>query len=171
MTKVASESLSALRTVQAYNAHEQERIKFHERIGHVLSLAKKEATASAIFFGSTGWSGNVTLLSLLGYGSVIPRLGSLCSNTLIPGGTLVSQGQISVGDLTSLLLYTVYVGNGVSGGRIFHLDTHRTYILTITHAAVHAHVRVLLCASGRFLNVTHQLLFRASKLRFPFPVV
>ncbi|KAJ7270074.1 P-loop containing nucleoside triphosphate hydrolase protein [Mycena haematopus] len=97
MTKVASESLSALRTVQAYNAHAQERIKFHERIDHVLSLAKKEATASAIFFGSTGWSGNVTILCLLGY-----------------GGTLVSKGQISIGDLTSLLLYTAYVGNGLS---------------------------------------------------------
>ncbi|KAJ7287094.1 P-loop containing nucleoside triphosphate hydrolase protein [Mycena rebaudengoi] len=97
MTKVASESLSALRTVQAYNAHEQETLKFHERIGAVLALAKKEATASAIFFGSTGWSGNVTLLSLLGY-----------------GGTLVSSGQISVGDLMSLLIYTLYVGNGLS---------------------------------------------------------
>ncbi|KAJ7655726.1 P-loop containing nucleoside triphosphate hydrolase protein [Mycena polygramma] len=97
MTKVASESLSALRTVQAYNAHAQEQEKFHDRINHVLSLAQKEATASAIFFGSTGWSGNVTILCLLGY-----------------GGTLVSQGQISVGDLTSLLLYTVYVGNGLS---------------------------------------------------------
>ncbi|KAJ6497547.1 P-loop containing nucleoside triphosphate hydrolase protein [Mycena sanguinolenta] len=97
MTKVASESLSALRTVQAYNAHEQERTKFHDRINYVLSLAKKEATASAIFFGSTGWSGNVTILCLLGY-----------------GGTLVSKGQISIGDLTSLLLYTAYVGNGLS---------------------------------------------------------
>ncbi|KAJ7655385.1 P-loop containing nucleoside triphosphate hydrolase protein [Mycena rosella] len=97
MTKVASESLSALRTVQAYNAHEQERVKFHDRIGTVLELAKKEATASAIFFGSTGWSGNVTLLSLLGY-----------------GGILVSKGQITVGDLTSLMFYTAYVGNGLS---------------------------------------------------------
>ncbi|KAF8150437.1 P-loop containing nucleoside triphosphate hydrolase protein [Mycena galopus ATCC 62051] len=97
MTKVASESLSALRTVQAYNAYEQERLKFHERINYVLSLAKKESTASAIFFGSTGWSGNVTILCLLGY-----------------GGTLVSKGLISIGDLTSLLLYTAYVGNGLS---------------------------------------------------------
>ncbi|KAJ7189539.1 P-loop containing nucleoside triphosphate hydrolase protein [Mycena pura] len=119
MTKVATESLSALRTVQAYNAYEQERLKFRERIGHILALARKEATASAIFFGSTGWSGNVTILALLGY-----------------GGTLVSRGEISVGDLTSLLLYTVYVGNGLSmltsffssimrgigaGGRIFEL--------------------------------------------------
>ncbi len=29
------------------------------------------------------------------------------------GGTLVSSGAISVGDLTSLLLYTVYVGGGL----------------------------------------------------------
>jgi len=34
----------------------------------VLVLARKEAIASGIFFGSTGWSGNVTLLGLLAYG-------------------------------------------------------------------------------------------------------
>ncbi|KAH0589166.1 hypothetical protein H2248_004932 [Termitomyces sp. 'cryptogamus'] len=96
MTKVASEALSALRTVQAYNAHAQEEAKYHEKVLNVLSLARKEAIASGIFFGSTGWSGNVTLLALLGY-----------------GGTLVSHGAISVGDLTSLLLYTVYVGSGL----------------------------------------------------------
>ncbi|RDB24977.1 ATP-dependent permease MDL1, mitochondrial [Hypsizygus marmoreus] len=96
MTKVASEALSALRTVQAFNAHAQEEQKFHQRVTTVLSLARKEAIASGIFFGSSGWSGNVTLLALLGY-----------------GGTLVSHGDISVGDLTSLLLYTVYVGSGL----------------------------------------------------------
>ncbi|KAH8109010.1 P-loop containing nucleoside triphosphate hydrolase protein [Phellopilus nigrolimitatus] len=107
MTKVASESLSALRTVQAFNAQPQEERKFSNR----------EALASGYFFGATGWSGNVTLLSLLGY-----------------GGSLVSQGVISVGDLTSMLLYTVYVGNGLqmltlasimrgvgAGARIFEL--------------------------------------------------
>lgn len=29
------------------------------------------------------------------------------------GGTLVSRGSITMGDLTSLLLYTIYVGNGL----------------------------------------------------------
>ncbi|EGO26419.1 hypothetical protein SERLADRAFT_360705 [Serpula lacrymans var. lacrymans S7.9] len=96
MTKVAQESLSALRTVQAFNAPPQEQQKFHDRVGTVLTLARKEAVATGIFFGSTGWSGNVTLLGLLGY-----------------GGTLVTQGAITVGDLTSLLLYTVYVGGGL----------------------------------------------------------
>ncbi|KAF8339323.1 P-loop containing nucleoside triphosphate hydrolase protein [Amanita rubescens] len=96
MTKVGSEALTALRTVQAFNAQQQEELKFSEKVEKVLQFARKEAIASGIFFGSTGWSGNVTLLGLLGY-----------------GGTLVSSGVISVGDLTSLLLYTVYVGNGL----------------------------------------------------------
>ncbi|KAI5118306.1 hypothetical protein M0805_006474 [Coniferiporia weirii] len=97
MTKIASESLSAFRTVQSFNAQAQEEGKFAVRVNHVLSLARKEALASGFFFGATGWSGNVTLLCLLGY-----------------GGSLVSKGIISVGDLTSMLLYTVYVGNGLS---------------------------------------------------------
>jgi len=54
--------------VQAFNAVPQETQKFHERVKTVLTLAQKEAVASGIFFGSTGWSGNVTLLALLGYG-------------------------------------------------------------------------------------------------------
>ncbi|KAI0312186.1 P-loop containing nucleoside triphosphate hydrolase protein, partial [Amylostereum chailletii] len=66
------------------------------RVERVLVLARREAIASGIFFGSTGWSGNVALLALLGY-----------------GGSLVSQGAITVGDLTSLLMYTVYVGSGL----------------------------------------------------------
>lgn len=94
--QVAQETLSALRTVQAFNAQPQERAKFNERVAHVLSLGRKEAIASGIFFGSTGWSGNVTILALLGY-----------------GGSQVAQGIITVGDLTSLLMYTVYVGSGL----------------------------------------------------------
>jgi putative ABC transport system ATP-binding protein len=66
--QAASESLSALRTVQAFNALPQEQNKFHQKVNNVLALAQKEAIASGIFFGSTGWSGNVTLLALLGYG-------------------------------------------------------------------------------------------------------
>lgn len=112
MTKVAQESLSALRTVQAFNANAQEQAKFSDRINHVLALARKEAIASGIFFGSTGWSGNMTVLGLLGYGSFRARGVDDATNGPL-GGTLVSQGAITVGDLTSLLLYTAYVGNGL----------------------------------------------------------
>ncbi|KAH9165052.1 P-loop containing nucleoside triphosphate hydrolase protein [Lactarius sanguifluus] len=64
MTK---EALAALRTVQVFNAAPYEEKKFSERIDRVLTLARREAVASGIFFGTTGWSGNVTLLALLGY--------------------------------------------------------------------------------------------------------
>lgn len=30
-----------------------------------------------------------------------------------PGGILVSRGDITMGNLTSLLMYTVYVGSGL----------------------------------------------------------
>ncbi|KZV84372.1 hypothetical protein EXIGLDRAFT_727295 [Exidia glandulosa HHB12029] len=97
MTKVAQEALSALRTVQSSNAQAHESRQFGERVKTVLALARREALASGIFFGATGWSGNVTVLVLLGY-----------------GGTLVSRGVITVGELSSMLLYTLYVGNGLS---------------------------------------------------------
>ncbi|KAJ3884265.1 hypothetical protein GG344DRAFT_71476 [Lentinula edodes] len=82
MYKHATESLSALRTIQAYNAQRQEEQKFPEK-------PKKQLRAVYFLEVHTGWSGNVTILALLGY-----------------GGSLVSQGEITVGDLTSLLLYT-----------------------------------------------------------------
>jgi putative ABC transport system ATP-binding protein len=47
----------------------QEEKKFNERVARILALGRKEAIASGIFFGGTGWSGNVTVLGLLGYGS------------------------------------------------------------------------------------------------------
>jgi ABC-type multidrug transport system fused ATPase/permease subunit len=75
--QVAQESLGALRTVQAYNALKQEQEKFSAKAQHVFSLARREAVASGIFFGSTGWSGNVTLLALLAYGLWNP-IHSLC---------------------------------------------------------------------------------------------
>lgn len=73
--QVATESLSALRTVHAFNALAQEEKKFNDRVANILILARKEAIASGIFFGSTGWSGNVTLLGLLGYGARLPPYG------------------------------------------------------------------------------------------------
>jgi hypothetical protein len=50
------------------------------------------------------------------------------------GGSLVSHGQISVGELTSLLMYTVYVGNGLQMLTYVHLtvlgDSTLIYIST-----------------------------------------
>jgi len=60
--------------VQVFNAITHEEKKFSERVDRVLTLARREAVASGIFFGSTGWSGNVALLAFLGYGGWISQL-------------------------------------------------------------------------------------------------
>jgi hypothetical protein len=61
--------------VQAFTAVPLERTKFDAKVQDVFALAKKEAYASGAFFGATGWSGNVTVLALLGYGARAPRAG------------------------------------------------------------------------------------------------
>lgn len=98
MSKTAEEKLNAFKTVTAYNAQGLEGKMFESKVKDVYELAKKEARASAIFFGSTGLTGNLAMLGLLSY-----------------GGHLVSTGAITVGDLTSLLIYSGYVGGSVSG--------------------------------------------------------
>ncbi|KAJ9095203.1 hypothetical protein QFC19_007658 [Naganishia cerealis] len=98
MSKTAEEKLNAFKTVASFNAQALEGSRFSHKVDSVFQLAKKEAIASGIFFGGSGLTGNLTMLCLLGY-----------------GGHLVSRGEITVGDLTSLLIYTGYVGGSVSG--------------------------------------------------------
>jgi hypothetical protein len=110
MTKVAQEKLSAFRTLTAFNSQcvstfwvsfplsetdcfrlslrPLEAAAFSTKVDAVFQLAKKEAVASGIFFGGTGLTGNLSMLCLLGY-----------------GGHLVSIHEISVGSLTSMLIY------------------------------------------------------------------
>lgn len=55
------------------------------------------------FWGVTGLAGNLAMLSLLGYGGSSLEVDI---ELISPGGHLVSSGDITVGDLTSLLMYS-----------------------------------------------------------------
>ncbi|KAI9634242.1 putative ATP-binding cassette transporter [Dioszegia hungarica] len=99
MSKTAEEKLNAFKTVTAYNSQITEGRVFSAKVNEVFGLAKKEAYMSGIFWGMSGLTGNLAMLCLLGYA----------------GGHLVSHGEITVGDLTSLLMYSAYVGGSVSG--------------------------------------------------------
>lgn len=99
MVAVSEERLGAIRTVQAFNAVDPvETNRFKEKVNRVFELAKTEAWASGLFFGGTGFAGNATVIALLTY-----------------GGTLVARGELTVGNLISLLTYTVYVGSSLAG--------------------------------------------------------
>ncbi|WWC91497.1 uncharacterized protein L201_006443 [Kwoniella dendrophila CBS 6074] len=98
MSKTAEEKLNAFKTVAAYNSQPLEATLFSKKVDQVFQLAKKEALMTGIFWGASGLTGNLAMLCLLGY-----------------GGHLVSISEITVGDLTSLLMYSAYVGGSVSG--------------------------------------------------------
>lgn len=128
MTRNAEERLSppAFRTITACNTQDTESRRFNSRIGDIVALQTKEAYADGIFHSGLGFVGNCAIITLLTY-----------------GGHLVSLGQLSVGDLTSLLMYTAYLGGGLmmmtsfftslmkgvgAGARVFELVDRKSEI-------------------------------------------
>lgn len=99
MTRNAEERLTppAFRTVAAFNTQKDEVRRFENKVRDIVDLQTKEAYASGFFYAGTGFVGNCAILTLLTY-----------------GGSLVAKGVISVGDLTSLLMYTAYLGGGLA---------------------------------------------------------
>ncbi|KAJ1648809.1 ATP-binding cassette permease mdl1 [Dispira simplex] len=104
-TKVVEERLSNIRTVQAFVTEDKEVGVYRERVDSVYQLAKTEAMYSAFFFGGAGLAGNLAIMAMLGV-----------------GGNMVMQGGLTVGELTSFLLYTAYVGGSLSGLTSFYSE-------------------------------------------------
>jgi len=104
-TQVAEERISNIRTVRAFGQELKEIQMYANSVQDVFKLAKKEALARAVFFGFTGLSGNVIMLSVL-----------------YSGGMMMTDAQISVGDLTSFLLYAGFVGISFGGLSSFYSE-------------------------------------------------
>lgn len=98
MTRTAEERLNppAFRTITAFNTQREESQRFNRQVHDIAALQTKEAYAGGIFHSGLGFVGNCAIVTLLTY-----------------GGHLVSLGQLTVGDLTSLLMYTAYLGGGI----------------------------------------------------------
>ncbi|KAG8624870.1 hypothetical protein KVT40_006621 [Elsinoe batatas] len=98
LTKIAEERLGNVRTSQAFAGEIQEVNRYNKQVRQIFNLGKREAVISAAFFSSSGFMGNMTFLALLWF-----------------GGGMVNSGAISVGDLTSFLMYTAYAGSSLFG--------------------------------------------------------
>ncbi|KAL8743602.1 MAG: hypothetical protein Q9190_004062 [Brigantiaea leucoxantha] len=98
LTKIAEERLGNVRTSQAFAGEILEVSRYNKQVKKIFNLGKREALISATFFSGTGWMGNMTILALL-----------------YVGGGMVHSGAISIGELTSFLMYTVYAGSSLIG--------------------------------------------------------
>ncbi|XP_037553428.1 ATP-binding cassette sub-family B member 10, mitochondrial [Nematolebias whitei] len=104
-TQLAEERISNIRTVRAFGKELSEVDVYTQRADHVLSLAKREAVMRAGFFGVTGLSGNLMILSVL-----------------YKGGLLMASQHMTVGELSSFLMYTFWVGISIAGLSSFYSE-------------------------------------------------
>lgn len=98
LTKIAEERLSNVKTSQAFNGERQELHRYNGQIRKIFNLGMRDAMYTASFFGATGWTGNMTILAMLWF-----------------GGGYVSSGALSLGDLTSFMMYAAFAGSSMGG--------------------------------------------------------
>uniref|UniRef100_A0A8B9SF03 ATP-binding cassette sub-family B member 10, mitochondrial n=1 Tax=Apteryx owenii TaxID=8824 RepID=A0A8B9SF03_APTOW len=104
-TQLAEERIGNIRTVRAFGQEMSEMEKYTNKVDYVLQLAKKEALARAGFFGATGLSGNLIVLSVL-----------------YKGGLLMGSAYMTVGELSSFLMYAFWVGISIGGLSSFYSE-------------------------------------------------
>lgn len=95
LSKTSEEQLNSLRTVQAYAGEKQELARYSSEVRNVFNVGVREAVASALFFGSAGLIGNIAMIVLLLVGT--------------------SDASITIGELSSFMMYGVYTGSSVFG--------------------------------------------------------
>lgn len=105
LTKIAEERLGNVRTSQAFAGELQEVHRYNTQVRKIFALGKREAFISGRFFSASGFMGNATFLALLYVGS-----------------GMVRSGAMSVGDLTTFLMYTGYAGSSVFGLSSFYSE-------------------------------------------------
>ncbi|KAI9037900.1 ATP-binding cassette permease mdr2 [Aspergillus affinis] len=105
LTKIAEERLGNVKTSQSFAGEVLEVNRYNTQVRKIFDLGKKESVISATFFSSTGFMGNMTILALL-----------------YVGGGMVGSGAISIGELTSFLMYTAYAGSSMFGLSSFYSE-------------------------------------------------
>ena len=96
-TSIAEESLAGIRTIRAFDAHKHILNRYSNGIDKAFNTARERAYRIAAFGGIAG---------LVGYGAVC--------GVLWYGGQLYVNEQLSLGELTSFMLYTFTIAFSIS---------------------------------------------------------
>lgn len=92
-TSTAQEKISSIRTVRQFAAESIEQQRYAAVIQSIYELGKKLGIARGVFYGGILTATNLATLGVLAF-----------------GGLGVINGTLTVGQLTSFLIYSVYVG-------------------------------------------------------------
>jgi len=90
--EVAEEALSGIRTVRSFAAEPAETARYSAKVQRSFELAKTRSAASAVFIAAASFGGYAAIALVFWY-----------------GGHLVVKGSMTVGGLTSFLVYTLIV--------------------------------------------------------------
>nr|AEE65413.1 transporter-associated with antigen processing 1 [Dicentrarchus labrax] len=94
--QVATETFSCMKTVRSFANEDGETERYRQRLDDTYALNKKEAAA----YAASTWANSMTTLAL-----------KVC--ILYYGGTLVTRGAVSSGDLVSFVLYELQFASAV----------------------------------------------------------
>jgi ATP-binding cassette subfamily B protein len=89
---IAEETIGGIRTVRSFAREPEERARYAAAVDTAYQLAARRAFASGAFQGLLGFAGQSAIALVVWY-----------------GGHLVSTDQMTIGDLTAFLLYTLVV--------------------------------------------------------------
>ncbi|KAG2381875.1 hypothetical protein C9374_005667 [Naegleria lovaniensis] len=92
-TAFAQERISNIRTVRLFSAEKKEVKNYEDKIDHVFKSGRQLGIARGVFYSAVNFGANMSMLAVLAL-----------------GGFDVISGALTVGKLTSFLLYSVYVG-------------------------------------------------------------
>ncbi len=95
---VAEESIGNVRTVRAFAQEEGEVERYAARVDEAFDLGRRLALAYGAFQGAMGFAAYAAIAGGLWY-----------------GGTMVIDGAMSLGDLTSFMLYTLFLAFALGG--------------------------------------------------------
>jgi ATP-binding cassette subfamily B protein len=96
--EVAEESIAGIRTVRAFVAEPEEAKRYGSAVGKALALARRRILAGGTFMAVASFASYAAAALVFWY-----------------GGRLVLNGQMSVGQLTSFLIYTLIVAFSMGG--------------------------------------------------------
>eukprot|EP00190_Bangiopsis_sp_CCMP1999_P004007 CAMPEP_0198727180 /NCGR_PEP_ID=MMETSP1475-20131203/3989_1 /TAXON_ID= ORGANISM="Unidentified sp., Strain CCMP1999" /NCGR_SAMPLE_ID=MMETSP1475 /ASSEMBLY_ACC=CAM_ASM_001111 /LENGTH=605 /DNA_ID=CAMNT_0044489189 /DNA_START=200 /DNA_END=2018 /DNA_ORIENTATION=+ len=96
-TQVASEKINALRTVRLFGAEDHEVQRYSHKLEDAFDVGKSLAKVEGVYTGANFLAANLTLATVL-----------------YIGGSMVISSEISTGTLTSVCMYMVNLGFGVS---------------------------------------------------------